>query len=119
MALLNLPVFTAPRAYFVHPGTGRPVSLGSVAFFTSGTTIPKDVFADKAGVSPPVRGGSDVPPDVDAAARLSAAHLAGHNRVRASGAYLGGLLARQAAPRAQQQGNTPGVSGDKDLPERH
>lgn len=51
MALLNLPVFTAPRAYFVHPGTGRPVSLGSVAFFTSGTTIPKDVFADKAGVS--------------------------------------------------------------------
>jgi site-specific recombinase XerC len=78
-----------------------------------------DHYTDKAGVSPPVRGGSDVPPDVDAAARLSAAHLAGHNRVRASGAYLGGLLARQAAPRAQQQGNTPGVSGDKDLPERH
>lgn len=76
-----------------------------------------DHYTDKAGVSPPVRGGSDVPPDVDAAARLSAAHLAGHNRVRASGAYLGGLLTRQEALRAQQQGNAPGASGDKGLPE--
>jgi len=78
-----------------------------------------DHYTDKAGVAPPVRGGSDVPQDVDAAARLSAAHLAGHNRVRASGAYLGGLLAQQEALRAQQQGNAPSASGDEDLPERH
>lgn len=77
-----------------------------------------DHYTDKAGIAPPVRGGSNVPPEVDAAARLSAAHLAGHNRVRASGAYLGGLLARQAAPRAQQQDNTPDASGDEDLKER-
>ncbi|MBI5861302.1 MAG: integrase domain-containing protein [Rhodocyclales bacterium] len=77
-----------------------------------------DHYTDKTGVAPPVRGGSDVPPDVDAAARLSAAHLAGHNRVRASGAYLGGLLARQAVPRAQQQDNTPGASGDEGSLER-
>ncbi len=76
-----------------------------------------NLYTDKAGVAPPVRGGSDVPPEVDAAARLSAAHLAGHNRVRASGAYLGGLLARQAAPRAQLQDDTPGASGDEGLPE--
>ena len=59
-----------------------------------------DHYTDKAGIAPPVRGGCDVPPDVDAAARLSSARLAGHNRARASGAYLGGLLARQAALRA-------------------
>jgi len=76
-----------------------------------------DHYTEKAGVAPPVRGGSDVPPDVDAAARLSAAHLAGHNRVRASGAYLGGLLTRQAMLRDQQQGNAPGVSSDEGLPE--
>lgn len=76
-----------------------------------------DHYTEKAGAAPPVRGGSDVLPDVDAAARLSAAHLAGHNRVRASGAYLGGLLARQALLRAQQQDNAPGVSGKEGLPE--
>ena len=75
-----------------------------------------DHYTDKAGIAPPVRGGCDVPPDVDAAARLSSARLAGHNRARASGAYLGGLLARQAALRAKQQGNTPGTSGDEGLP---
>ncbi len=75
-----------------------------------------DHYTDKAGVAPPVRGGGDVPADVDATARLSAARLAGHNRTRASGAYLGGLLDRQAALRAQQQGNAPGASDDEGLP---
>jgi len=77
-----------------------------------------DHYTDKAGAAPPVRCGRDVPPDVDAAARLSAAHLAGHNRVRASSAYLGGLLARQTAPRAQLQVDTPDATGDEDLPEK-
>lgn len=75
-----------------------------------------DHYTDKAGIAPPVRGGSDVHSDVDAAARLSAARLAGHNRARASGAYLGGLLARQAALRAQQRENAPNTSGDEGLP---
>ena len=78
-----------------------------------------DHYINKAGVAPPVRGGSDASPDVDAAARLSAALLAGHNRVRASGAYLGGLLARQVAPSAQLQDDTPGANDDEGLPEEH
>ena len=78
-----------------------------------------DHYTDRAGAAPPVRGGSDVPPDVDAAARLSVAHLAGHNRVRASGAYLGELSARQTALLAQQRGNAPDASGDESLPEAH
>lgn len=71
-----------------------------------------DHYTDKAGIAPPVRGGSDVPPDVDTSARLSAARLAGHNRARASGAYLGGLLARQVV----QQENVPSTSSDEGLP---
>lgn len=79
-----------------------------------------DHYTDKAGVAPPVRGGGATPPDVDTAARLSAARLAGHNRTRASGAYLGGLLNRQAALKApqpqEQHGNSPGALGS--LPPR-
>ena len=66
-----------------------------------------DHYTEKAGMAPPVCGGGDVPPDVDAAARLSAARLAGHNRTRAAGAYLGGLIDRQATLRAQQQDTPP------------
>ena len=76
-----------------------------------------DHYSGKAGVEPPVRGGGDASDEVDAAARLSVARLAGHNRVRASGAYLGGLLAQRAAPRSQTQGKMPGASGDEGLPE--
>ena len=59
------------------------------------------------GEAPPVRGGSTVSPDVDLEARLAAAQLAGHNRVRAAGAYLGAMLAQAAALRAKRQ-NDPG-----------
>lgn len=55
------------------------------------------------GEAPPVRGGDPLPPDVDLAARLAAAQLAGHNRVRAAGAYLGSMLAQAAAQRAKRQ----------------
>lgn len=55
------------------------------------------------GEAPPVRGGSTVSPDVDLEARLAAAQLAGHNRVRAAGAYLGAMLAQAAALRAKRQ----------------
>lgn len=48
-----------------------------------------DRYISKAGEAPPVRGGGPVPPEVDATATLAAAPPAGHNRVRAAGAYLG------------------------------
>ncbi|UCV17717.1 integrase domain-containing protein [Ferribacterium limneticum] len=74
-----------------------------------------DHYTNKAGGEPPVRGGGDVPRAEDATARLSAARLAGHNRARASGAYLGGLLARKAVPSAQLQTEAPDTSGDEDF----
>lgn len=54
-------------------------------------------MAKSEGKAPPVRGGSMVLPDIDLEARLAAAQLAGHNRVRAAGAYLGSMLAQAAA----------------------
>ena len=48
-----------------------------------------DVYEDITGVPSPVRGGGPVPPELDRAARLAVSRLAGHARVRASGAYLG------------------------------
>ncbi|THF61082.1 integrase [Pseudothauera nasutitermitis] len=68
-----------------------------------------DRYTAEAGVAPPVRGGAAVSPDVDKAARHAAAHLAGHNRTRAAGAYLGGLLGRRALAK---QGRQPEESGD-------
>ncbi len=54
------------------------------------------------GVAPPVRGG-EVTPELDAAARLSTARLAGHHRLRASGAYLG----QSAVMRSKARGSPP------------
>jgi integrase len=48
-----------------------------------------EVYEDITGVPSPVRGGGPVPPELDRAARLAVSRLAGHARVRASGAYLG------------------------------
>jgi site-specific recombinase XerC len=48
-----------------------------------------DVYEDITGVPSPVRGGGPVPAELDRAARLAVSRLAGHARVRASGAYLG------------------------------
>jgi integrase len=62
-------------------------------------------YQEKAGVPPPVRGGNPVSRGTDAAARLSAAKLAGHNRASVSSAYLGGMIARREAlpSRARQE----------------
>jgi hypothetical protein len=54
-----------------------------------------DIYQSKAGEAPPVRGGGPVSPELDTAARLSAAKLAGHNRRRAADAYLGGIIGRK------------------------
>ena len=78
-----------------------------------------DHYTTKAGGTPPVRGGGDVPPEEDAAARLSAARLAGHNRARAAGAYLGGLLPRQAALKDQAKDSLPCTSDAEKSPGGH
>jgi site-specific recombinase XerC len=46
-------------------------------------------FASLTGQQPPVRGGPALPPEVDRVARRAVSELAGHARIRASGAYLG------------------------------
>ena len=58
---------------------------------------------ESGGIAPTIRGGGSVSPEVDLAARQSVARLAGHNRIRASGAYLGAMLSQAAARRAQQR----------------
>jgi hypothetical protein len=49
----------------------------------------QEAYAELTGEPPPVRGGALVPPDIDRAARLRVAALAGHGRAKASSAYLG------------------------------
>lgn len=49
MTVLNLPALVPQRFYALDPNTGRPVQLGSVAFFTAGTTEPKAVYASRDG----------------------------------------------------------------------
>lgn len=46
-------------------------------------------FGDQSGELPPVRGGGPLPPDLDRAARLAVAELAGHSRTRSAAAYCG------------------------------
>ena len=48
-----------------------------------------DHFESLTGHAPPVRGGDALSPEADAAARQAVSRLAGHSRIRASGAYLG------------------------------
>jgi hypothetical protein len=48
-----------------------------------------DAYEGITGVPSPVRGGGPVSPELDRAARLAVSQLAGHARLRASGAYLG------------------------------
>lgn len=56
-------------------------------------------FGDQTGEAPPVRGGGPLPPDVDRVARQAVSELAGHARVRASGAYLGqSVVMRRKTP---------------------
>jgi hypothetical protein len=51
-----------------------------------------------AETAPPVRGGAPVSREMDRAARLSTARLAGHNRIQASGAYLGSIVTQRKTP---------------------
>ena len=53
-------------------------------------------FVVRTGQQPPVRGGGDLAPEVEKAARRAVAKLAGHARKRASNAYLGAVMFRKA-----------------------
>lgn len=61
------------------------------------------------GTPPPVRGGQMVPPELDRQARQSVSRLAGHARIRASGAYLG-------AVRVQRHPGSRDADGMDDAP---
>jgi integrase len=50
-----------------------------------------DAYEGITGAPSPVRGGGPVSPELDRAARLAVSQLAGHARLRASGAYLGAI----------------------------
>ena len=70
---------------------------------------------ESGGIAPTIRGGGSVSPEVDLAARQSVARLAGHNRIRASGAYLGPMQAKAAALRAQRNfGGGPSEEAPRD-----
>lgn len=55
-------------------------------------------FESLTGQPPPVRGGKVASADVDLAARKAVSELAGHARIRASGAYLGQSVRRNGPP---------------------
>lgn len=55
-----------------------------------------DEFVARSGQQPPVRGGGDLTPEVEASVRRAVARLAGHERQRASSAYLGAVMSRKA-----------------------
>ena len=53
-------------------------------------------FVVRTGQQPPVRGGGELAPDIEKAARQAVAKLAGHTRKRASNAYLGAVMFRKS-----------------------
>ena len=64
-------------------------------------------FESLTGQPPPVRGGEALLPEVDRAARLSVATLAGHSRTRASGAYRCRSRKTSAVQRARGRSGRP------------
>ena len=66
-----------------------------------------DAYEGITGLPSPVRGGGPVSPELDRAARLAVSQLAGHARVRASGAYLGS----SAVMRSKRTDRRPTVDG--------
>ena len=69
-----------------------------------------DSFEDTTGTPSPVRGGGPVPPELDRAARLAVAKLAGHARIRSAAAYLG------QSTTVKRKGFGGSSAGDPDKP---
>lgn len=59
-------------------------------------------FETLTGHAPPVRGGSFYADEADRQARLAVSELAGHSRIRASGAYLGQVITTQKQSKEPQ-----------------
>jgi site-specific recombinase XerC len=64
------------------------------------------LYEESAGVASPVRGGPTVTTPASREARQLVAEVAGHSRLRAAGAYLGGL---RPLPAARSSSAPPGV----------
>lgn len=71
------------------------------------------VYRDLAGEPSPVQGGGAVPAALDRDARQAVAHLAGHARLRAAGAYVGPphAVRRQAAEGSSSADSTEPLPG--------
>ena len=76
-----------------------------------------EAYEDVSGHLSPVRGGGPVPPDLDRAARLHVAKLAGHGRAKASGAYLGSSAVMRSKPQKGPPGAPPDGSPGEASPE--
>jgi site-specific recombinase XerC len=57
-----------------------------------------EVYRELAGEPSPVQGGGTVPAALDQSARQAVAHLAGHSRIRAAGAYVGQPVTARGKP---------------------
>lgn len=66
-----------------------------------------DEFVAHSGQQPPVRGGGNLTPDAEVSARQAVARLAGHQRQRASSAYLGAAMSRK--PKDEPGSPKPGA----------
>jgi site-specific recombinase XerC len=76
-----------------------------------------ETYTGLTGALPPVRGGGPVAPEGDIAARRTVSALAGHARIRASGAYLGAVLPKLREQPATRRGAPPPRSpGDDEAP---
>ena len=80
----NLRRFSYVVAKFQLTGKGLGVTAHGLRH-----EVMNDAYELNARVPSPVRGGPEVPVDVDAKARLAVARLAGHSRKRAASAYCG------------------------------
>jgi len=77
-----------------------------------------ETYTGLTGVRPPVRGGGSVSAEADMAARRSVSALAGHARIRASGAYLGAVLPKQREqPGTKRDTPKSQSAGDDEAPD--
>jgi site-specific recombinase XerC len=76
-----------------------------------------ETYTGLTGALPPARGGSPVDPEADIAARRTVSALAGHARIRASGAYLGAVMPKlRERPAAKRGVPEPRSPGDDEAP---
>lgn len=76
-----------------------------------------ETYTGLTGALPPVRGGGPVAPEGDIAARRTVSALAGHARIRASGAYLGAVLPKlREQPATKRGAPAPRSPGDDEAP---